>query len=224
MYRALLNDWRSEGENMPNDQRRSFLLTGSELAVGALTAGTLIACGSSGQTAPTIVHAQGSSNIAAFGWEINNLNGGSAAAYFKVQSNLTLNLVDMDICFCPLSLPAQPGLSEVLCRGQVSRGGPPSFNTAGLLFFPPSSPAFGPLQTLNPGGLQIGSDAQPFQDTFVSVILKSWIPGDGTASANYRHVQISPSLSLNAGDYLVFTMNGGEIALDAEMQVVLTFQ
>jgi len=89
------------------------------MVVGALTAGSLIACGSSSH--PTVVHAQGSSNIATFGWEINNLNNGSAAAYFKVQSNLTLNLVDMDVCICPLSLPKQPGLTEVLCRGQVSR-------------------------------------------------------------------------------------------------------
>jgi hypothetical protein len=67
-------------------------------------------------------------------------------------------------------------------------------------------------------------DGQPFQDTFLSVILKSWVPGDGTAAATYRHVQISPSISLSAGDYLVFTMNGGEITLDAEMQVILGFQ
>jgi len=209
---------------MSNDQRRSFLRTGGELAVGALTAGTLIACGSSTETTPTIVHAQGSSNLAAFGWEINNLSGGSAAAYFKIQNNLVLNLVDMDVCICPLSAPAQPGLTEVLCRGQVSRGGPPVFNTAGILFFPPSSPVFGPLQTLNPGSLQIATDAQPFQDTFLNVIVKSWVPVDGTASASYRHVQIAPSLSLSAGDYLVFTMNGGEITLDAEMQVILGFQ
>jgi hypothetical protein len=207
-----------------NGQRRSFLLTGGEMVVGALAAGTLIACGSSRETNPTIVHAQGSANLAVFGWEINNLNGGGAAAYFKVQSNLVLNLIDMDVCFCPLSLPQQPGLTEVLCRGQVSRGAPPVFNTAGQLFFPPSSPAFGPLQTLNPGGLQIGMDSQPFQDTFISVILKSWVPGDGTAAATYRHLQISPSISLSAGDYLVFTMNGGEITLDAEMQVILGFQ
>jgi len=45
-----------------------------------------------------------------------------------------------------------------------------------------------------------------------------------SASASYRYVQIAPSLSLSAGDYLVFTMNGGEITLDAEMQVILAFQ
>jgi len=207
---------------MRDDQRRSFLLSSGEMVVGALAAGTLIACGSSSE--PATVHAQTSSNIAAFGWEIDNLNNSSAAVYFKVQQSLVLNLVDMDVSFCPPSQPAQSGLSEVLCRGQVSRGAPPVFNTAGILYFPPSSPAFGPLQTLNPGGLQIGTDAQPFQDTFLNVILKSWIPSDGTSSATYRHVQIAPSLSVSAGDYLVFTMNGGEITLDAEMQVILTFQ
>jgi hypothetical protein len=67
----------------------------------------------------------------------------------------------------------------------------------------------------------MGMDGFAFQDTFLNVILKAWITSDGTASQTYRHVQISPSLSLNAGDYIVFTMSGGEIMVDAEMQIVM---
>src|SRR5579862_5382311 len=68
------------------------------------------------------------------------------------------------------------------------------------------------------------SDHQPFQDTFLNVILKSWITVDATASQTARHVQVAPSLSVSAGDYLVFIiMSGGEVIVDAEMQVILVF-
>jgi len=205
------------------DERRSFLLTGRDMVVGALTAGTLVACASGG---PSTVQAQTSqsSNIAAFGWEINNLGVNGGAVFLKVQRSMVLNLVDVDLSFSPLVAPAQAGFSDVLCRGHVSRGGPPSFVGAEVNYFPPSSPAFGAIQSFNPASLQLVSDNQPFQDTFLNVILKSWIPLDATASQSYRHVQIAPALSVNAGDYLAFTMSGGEITVDAEMQVIMVFQ
>jgi hypothetical protein len=208
---------------MRDEERRQFLITSRDMVVGALTAGTLVACASGG---PATVQAQTtqSSNIAAFGWEINNLGVGGAGVFLKIQRDLVLNIVDVDLSFSPLSPPTQPGFADVLCRGQVSRGGPPSFVGSEVNFFPPSSPAFGPVQAYNPGGLQVGTDSQPFQDTFLNVILKAWITTDATASQTARHVQVSPSLSLNVGDYLVFTMSGGEVTVDAEMQVILVFQ
>jgi hypothetical protein len=207
---------------MQEDERRSFLVSSRDMIMGALTAGTLVACASGG---PASVQATSvSSNIAAFGWELNNLGVGGGAVYFKVQRNLVINTVDVDLSFSPLTAPAQPGFADVLCRGHVSRGGPPNFVGSEVNFFPPSSPAFGSLQPFNPSGFQLVSDAQPFQDTFVNVILKSWITVDATASQTYRHVQVAPSLSVSAGDYLVFTMSGGVVVVDAEMQVILVFQ
>lgn len=208
---------------MNENERRNFLVSSRDMLVGALTAGTLVACASGG---PDTVQAQTTqfSNIAAFGWEINSLGVGGAGVFIKVQRNLVLNIVDVDLSFSPLSPPAQPGFADVLCRGQVSRGGPPSFVGSEVNFFPPSSSAFGGVQAYNPSGLQVVTDSQPFQDTFVNVILKAWITTDATASQTARHVQVSPSLSLNAGDYLVFSMSGGEVTVDAEMQVILVFQ
>jgi len=208
---------------MHEDERRTFLLSSRDMLMGALTAGTLVACASGG---PASVQAQtsGSSNIAAFGWEINNLGVGGGAVYFKVQRSLVLNLVDVDVSLSPLSAPPQAGFADVLCRGHVSRGGPPNFVGSEVNYFPPSSPAFGALQSYNPSGLQLVSDAQPFQDTFLNVILKSWITVDATASQTFRHVQVAPSLSVSAGDYLVFTMSGGVVVVDAEVQVILVFQ
>ncbi len=58
----------------------------------------------------------------------------------------------------------------------------------------------------------------------MSVILKSWVPVDATASQAYRHVQASPSVLLKTGDCLVFHMDHYGPAVDAEMQVILAFQ
>jgi hypothetical protein len=207
------------------EERRNFLLTGRDMVLGALTAGTLVACASGGTET---VHAQTpppTLETAAFGWEISNLGNNGANAFFAVQRDLVLNAVDVDLSFAPLSPPAAPGLAEALCRGMVSRGGPPSFQSGpNAFFFPPSSSAFGAVQTFNPNGLTIGSDGAPFQDTFLNVILKSWVPIDATASQAYRHVQVSPSLSIKAGDYLVFYMGHDGPPVDAEMQVILMFQ
>jgi hypothetical protein len=61
------------------------------------------------------------------------------------------------------------------------------------------------------------------QDQFFSVILKTWVPADGTASAASRQFVGYPSLQINTGDYLVFHMDHEGVALDAEMQVVLAY-
>jgi len=208
---------------MHDDDRRNFLLTSRDLVVGALAAGTLACAAGSGT--PSVVNAQttSASNVAAFGWEINNLGTGGGAVYLPVKNNLVLKTVDVDMSFSPLSPPPQPGFADVLCRGQVSRGGPPSFTGSEVNFFPPASSQFGAPVSFNPGALQIGMDGFAFQDTFLNVILKAWITTEGTASQTARHVQISPSVSLSAGDYIVFTMSGGEITVDAEMQIVMLF-
>jgi hypothetical protein len=147
---------------MIEEERRNFLLTGRDMVLGALTAGTLVACVGTGT-----VHAQASSpSLAAFGWEINNLGVGGGAVSSKVLSNVVLDIVDADVSFSPLSPPTQPGFSDVLCRGQVSRGGPPSFTGSEVNFFPQSSPQFGPVEAYNPGGCSLGQTHNRFRIHF----------------------------------------------------------
>jgi len=206
---------------MIEEERRNFLATGRDLVLGALTAGTLVACAGQPETVQAQVSSSTSPYLAAFGWEINNLGIGGGAVYVKVLSNAVIDVVDVDVSFSPLSTTGQPGFSDVLCRGQVSRGGPPSFVGSEVNFFPPNSPQLGGVQAYNPAGLDLVSDARPFQDTFLNVILKAWITADATASQTARHVTVSPSIAINAGDYLVFTMSGGAVTVDAEMQIIL---
>jgi len=209
---------------MNDNERRNFLLSSRDMVVGALTAGTLVACASPGE--PSTVEAQTSSppSTASFGWEIDNLSNNGADVYFSVQRDLVLNTLDVDLAFSPVTPPVIPGLAEVLCQVAVSRGGAPSFGPGSQAYYVnPVSPAFAGVQTYNPNGLKIGFNP-PIQDTFMSVILKSWVPADGTASQAYRHVQSSPSASLKTGDYLVFHMDHYGPSVDAEMQVILVFQ
>jgi hypothetical protein len=65
--------------------------------VGALAAGTL-AC-AAGPGTPSVVNAQSTSNIAGFGWEINNLGVGGGAVSLPVKDSVTLKTVDVDLCF-----------------------------------------------------------------------------------------------------------------------------
>ncbi|MGB2606122.1 MAG: hypothetical protein WBC78_21125 [Candidatus Sulfotelmatobacter sp.] len=107
-----------------------------------------------------------------------------------------------------------------MCRQAV-----PTFNnSAGHAFvnFPASSD-FGPVTPENPNNLNLVFDGALVQDQFLAVILKTWVPADGTASATSRHVTAYPSLALNAGDYLAFHMDHGGVSVDTEMQVVLNY-
>jgi len=61
------------------------------------------------------------------------------------------------------------------------------------------------------------------QNIFYSVILKTWVTSDGTASSTNRHVRVAPSVNLNAGDFLVFNMSHAGVPGDCEMQVVFEY-
>jgi hypothetical protein len=163
-----------------------------------------------------------SNSVASFGFEITNLNGNGADAYFPVAKNMTLNSFNIDVALMLDSTSASGG-AEVLCQARVSRGGPPTFSgTSGYLPFPTSSD-FGSVATYNPANLTIVDNSSLSQDLFYSVILKTYIPADGTASSTHRQVFGQPALQLNAGDYLAFHMDHDGVPVDCEMQVVLNY-
>lgn len=199
--------------------RRSFV--GRGLALAGL-AGTITGLDSSaGAAAATST----GPSFASFGWEVTDLNDNGADVYFEVTSNMTVSVIDIDVAFMLTALPANPGFTEVLCRGAVSPGGRPKFyeGDPGASFESPQSPNFGKTLIHNPKGLNVGDDGYLLQNIFYSVILKTWVPTDGTASSPSRHVSMARSLVLNAGDYLVFNMSHAGVPGDAEMQVVLQY-
>ena len=161
-------------------------------------------------------------SVVSFGLELVNPDGNGADAYFPVARNMTLNSFNIDVASMLVSA-SSGGWAEVLCQGRVSRGGPPTFSgSAGYLPYPASAD-FGAVSWYNPANLQLIGNSSLSQDLFYSVILKAYVPADGTASSTHRQVFGQPALQLNAGDYLAFHMDHAGVSVDCEMQVVLNY-
>lgn len=164
-------------------------------------------------------------DVAGFGWELQ-LNNSGADVYFAVEKKMSLLAVDVDTSLMIGTLPAKPGPLEVLCTGSISRGAPPKFaNAAGPAYIPwVKSSDFGSVSVANPNKLWCNFNDTLAQDQFYSIILKAWVPLDGSASSTARHVRAEPSILLAKGDYLAFHMDHGGVPCNAEMQVVLSYR
>lgn len=137
---------------------------------------------------------------------------------------MTLKFLTVDVAFTILSLPGSPSLAEVLCQVGVTRGAPPTFSSGPQAYLnEPASTDFGSAQIYNPNGLNVGVGG-PVQDILYAVILKTFVPSDGSGGYTSRNVTVTPNLALNAGDYLVFHMDHAGAQGDAEMQVVMGYQ
>jgi hypothetical protein len=201
--------------------RREFV-SGGGLALAGVAAGTIAGLNPS----PASADDENPSNrrIAGFGWELANLDNNGADVYFEVISNMILNSASIDVAFVITATPSNPGFAEVLCRAAFSRGAPKFVHgDPGAPFVSPASSDFGTLQTYNPRKLNLGADGYFLQNVFYNVILKTWVPDNGVASATSRHVSSTPLLPLTAGDYLTFHMNHAGVPGDCEMQVVLEY-
>jgi hypothetical protein len=210
--------------------RRAFLLGGGALVLAGLTAGALGAprdAASAEVEGRARVEQKGAGMVArtaSFGWELSNLDNNGADAYFKVTRRMTLSFAEVDVAFMITTPPASPGFAEVLCTASVSRGRRPTFSAGPQAYDePPVSADFGTVQLYNPNNLTGPFNRRLGQDAFLAVILKSWVPTDGTGSHTARHVRTEPALTLDAGDYLVFHMDHAGVSGDAEMQVVLGY-
>ena len=205
--------------------RRTFLIR-SALALAGITAGTLTPLEAimnvrTKQLFPqvgAVSTASGPEHIAGFGWEISDINNNGADLYFEVLAPMVLNNINIDVAFMLTALPAQAGFAEVLCMGGVSRGAKPTFSDSAAAYINlPPSPHFARLAQHNPNNLSTGVGGV-VDGLFYTVILKSWVPVDGTASSTDRHVSVSPGLALSKGDFLVFHMDHAGVGGDVEMQ------
>lgn len=196
--------------------RRDFLKGGS-LAVGVFAAE---GCAVSSAAAPASASA---SQVASFGWEASNLSGNGVNMSVKILNNIFLQTVNADLSATILSAKAA-GFAEILCVGGVSRQVGPSFDSSPQAYVSfPASSHFGAVTADNPNNLTLAYDHTMSDGQFLAVILKTWVPADGTASATSRQVLAYPSLNLNAGDYLVFHMDHLGVGVDAEMQIVMSY-
>jgi len=204
--------------------RRRAFLQGGGLALGTLAAQGCAVAGSAAPaaTARVPVGTGSGSQIASFGWEVCNLNGNGANIYVKIENNMVLQTVNADVS-ASITSAKSTGFAEVLCQGGVSRQAVPSFSAASQAYLDlPLSPNFGSVTPENPNNLSVVVGGM-VQDQFLSVILKTWVPPDGSGCATARQAIVYPGLSLSAGDYLVFHMDHFGVGVDAEMQLVLAY-
>jgi len=191
--------------------------------VGVLAAEGCSVSSAATRSVHSVVSPTTGAQVASFGWEACNLSGNGANTYVQVTANMVLQTVNVDVSASILSTKGA-GFAEVLCGGSVSRKVAPTFGSSPASYVDHSvSGNFGRVATENQGNIKIVQDFDMYQDQFLSVILKTWVPSDGTASAVSRHVLAYPSLSLDAGDYLVFHMDHAGMPVDAEMQVVIAY-
>jgi hypothetical protein len=178
---------------------------------------------SSAATMPSLTASPTSgSQVASFGWELCNLNGNGGNTYVEILANMVLQTVNADLSASILTASRQ-GFAEILCGGGVSRQSVPQFNSSPQAYVKfPGGANFGTVAADNPNNLSFIRSGV-VQDQFLSVILKTWVPPDGSGCATSRQVLVYPALSLSAGDYLVFHMDHVGVALDAEMQIVLAY-
>ena len=194
--------------------RRQFLKAGSIAVGGMATLGY-------GETPEQ--RSRGS-QVAALGWEAGKFSGNGANMHVEVLENMVLNSVNIDVSATILAT-IKAGFAEVLCTGAVSRQAVPAVDKSGRQAFPilPKSASFGSVAAQNPTNLDVNFNSHLVQDQFYSVILKTWVPADGTGSATSRQFLGYPALELNKGDYLVFHMDHAGVTMDAEMQIILVY-
>jgi hypothetical protein len=203
---------------MTNDRRQ--FLRGGTLALGAVTAGTVTAGSVIAAKSTTSATESLGRRCAGFGWELS-INNDFAALYFPVQQEMTLVAADIDLAYTITAAPATAGFAECLFRAGVTRGAPPNLDPRVYAF--PQSSDFGDVLVSHPENFY-GYEHILLQDVFYHVILKTWVPRDGTASATSRFTHVEPQLQLSQGDFLVFQGGGdGILGGDAEMQVVLGY-
>lgn len=158
---------------------------------------------------------------AGLGWEVENLHNNGADIYFKISHAIKLDYVDLDVAYM-VTAPSEGSAEVLFTLGLTS--GKPQFSPAPQVYQTlPGDPDLGTGQLVNPAGVIWVGGGQPSGGELVNVILKSWVPADGTGSQDQRHVTLPLSLRVPAGSYLTCHMDHAGVAVDCEMQLVLGY-
>lgn len=220
--------------------RRAFLKAGAPLALTAATAGSILPATTATAAAPVSPSLSGQTTplVGQLGWEVPNLNGNGADVYFEVQRDMTLASGSIDVSFAIWGAPGsgptapdKPGICMVLFYGGVSRGAPPILGDA-----PPAyvagvnadDPDFGTVRVYNPANLDIvgvqDQQTQLSNSNWFSLILKAFVPADGSGGTSGRHADVQPGLHIKRGDYIYFHMDHfGVGPVDGEMQTIIGY-
>ena len=205
------------------EQSRRQLLGGAALTLARVTRGAVTGTRSLAASSRSAARS-GDPHDVTFAWDISNLDNNGADVWFEVLTSVTLVSVNIDVAFLPSS-GNNDNNAEILCTALVSRNGVPGTSmTAPEYLTYTASSDFGLGTYYNPNNLNPSHGAgNMLQDFFYGVILKTWVPSGGEASATSRQFRSNLSLALNAGNYVAFHMDHLGVSGDAQMQVCLTY-
>jgi len=161
---------------------------------------------------------------AGFGWEVVNLHNNGADMVVGVTEDMIIHWFDMDVSYMLTSPPSSEGFVEVLYTVGVTSTTPQFSSPPQVYQSLPPAEGFTGVTIVNPNNLQTVADAYPGQGFLTRLILKSWVPKDGTASQVQRHVTLYPNMLVKSGSYIVFHMDhAGVVSVDSEIQVTLGY-
>lgn len=158
---------------------------------------------------------------AGLGWEVENLHNNGADIYFRIAKAIQIDYVDLDVAYMVTAPSA--GFAEVLFTLGLTAGTPQFTGPPQVYQSLPPDPDLGTGQVVNPAGVTMVGGGQPAGGELVNVILKSWVPADGTGSQDQRHVTMPLSVKVPAGSYVACHMDHVGVAVDCEMQLVLGY-
>jgi hypothetical protein len=158
---------------------------------------------------------------AGLGWEVENLHNNGADIYFQISHAIRIDYVDLDVAYMVTAPSA--GFAEVLFSLGLTPGTPQFTGPPQAYQAFPADPDFGVGQIVNPEGLGMAGGGQPSGAELVNLILKSFVPADGTGSQDQRHVTLPLSVDAPAGSYLACHMDHDGVAVNCEMQLVVGY-
>ncbi|MGC9227254.1 hypothetical protein [Caldivirga sp.] len=166
------------------------------------------------------------SGTAGFGWEVVDLHNNGADAYFQVLNDLVIQWIDLDASYMLTKPPSSEGFAEVLINVAKTQS-KPQFSTGPQAYIgvPPNG-YFSMVTVHNPNSLRVvpGETFYLSEGMLISLILKSWVPSNGTASSVQRHTTLYPSIKVKSGEYLVFHMDHAGVGpLDCEIQATIGY-
>jgi len=161
---------------------------------------------------------------AGLGWEVINLHNNGVDFYTQILRDVKFLWLDLDVSYMITSIPSSPNFAEVLFTMGLSKERPKFTPPPQVYDSPPISADFREFEVYNPNKLKIVGGGNLAEGQLVRLILKSWVPADGSCSQDSRHVYVTLGLSANKGDYLVFHADHAGVEVDFEVQGVIAYE
>ncbi len=166
----------------------------------------------------------GGLKTAGFGWEAINLHNNGVNLYTQVLRDAVFRWLDLDVSYMITSIPPSPNFAEVLFTMGLSKERPKFTPPPQVYDSLPNAADFREFEIYNPNKLKMVGGGNLAQGQLVRLILKSWVPVDGSCSQDSRHVYVPLGVTAKRGDYLTFHADHAGVEVDFEVQGVIAYE